>query len=396
MRIRSILYLAPILSALLTTGARGGYHAYYNFLWDYPEEAEAVGWHQEAQGLANDDNYWYIVDNGFQNTAGDEHIWKIPVEHDLSEPALNHPGTIVLTNSDIPEIPHLFDHFGDPDLYEYEGHRYLLVPVDNGSTGIAVFESVDSPNALIYLGWDDLTAESYHGWCAVNPVDGRVYSSGTVFTAIQRYRIEWQLLDSRTVVITHEATIPVYDGIGGNLTFHHMQGGDFSPDGELLYIASGGADGHYMWEGLKVIRTSDWQLIKLSSQEDRPFKFEYTPGWPEMEEPEGLTVWDLDDGRAPGILGQLHVILLDNDVDTNEDDVRLKHYTSKIYVDWRFEDMSTQEGTPMFPFGTVDQAVGYAWQGSQLDIFAGNYPEAVLIDTITRLLARSGTVVIGE
>jgi hypothetical protein len=44
------------------------------------------------------------------------------------------------------------------------------------------------------------------------------------------------------------------------------------------------------------------------------------------EEPEGLTFWDLDaDGRAPGLRGQLHVVLLDNDLVT-ADDVYVKHY----------------------------------------------------------------------
>ena len=44
------------------------------------------------------------------------------------------------------------------------------------------------------------------------------------------------------------------------------------------------------------------------------------------EEPEGLTFWDLDaDGRAPGLRGQLHAVLLDNDLLT-ADDVYVKHY----------------------------------------------------------------------
>ena len=42
------------------------------------------------------------------------------------------------------------------------------------------------------------------------------------------------------------------------------------------------------------------------------------------EEIEGLTIWDLDDGRAPSIEGQVHVILLDNDTLFN-DDFYFKH-----------------------------------------------------------------------
>jgi hypothetical protein len=42
------------------------------------------------------------------------------------------------------------------------------------------------------------------------------------------------------------------------------------------------------------------------------------------EEPEGLTWWDLDRSDAPGIEGQLHAIVLDND--DNGDDIYFKHY----------------------------------------------------------------------
>lgn len=42
------------------------------------------------------------------------------------------------------------------------------------------------------------------------------------------------------------------------------------------------------------------------------------------EELEGLTLWDLDDGRAPGISGQIHVVLI-NDGGASNDDWYFKH-----------------------------------------------------------------------
>ena len=54
------------------------------------------------------------------------------------------------------------------------------------------------------------------------------------------------------------------------------------------------------------------------------FNYEFHPGGSTDEEPEGLTYWDLDGRNAPGIQGQLHAILLDNDA--NGDDVYFKHY----------------------------------------------------------------------
>ena len=50
-----------------------------------------------------------------------------------------------------------------------------------------------------------------------------------------------------------------------------------------------------------------------------------TSSIPTDEEPEGLTYWDLDGRKVPGIEGQLHAILLDNDT-WSDDDVYLKHY----------------------------------------------------------------------
>ena len=42
------------------------------------------------------------------------------------------------------------------------------------------------------------------------------------------------------------------------------------------------------------------------------------------EEPEGITLWNLDGRGAPGVSGQLHVLMLDND--SNGDDIYVKHY----------------------------------------------------------------------
>jgi hypothetical protein len=46
----------------------------------------------------------------------------------------------------------------------------------------------------------------------------------------------------------------------------------------------------------------------------------HTINWvPGDEEIEGLTVWNLDDGRAPGIRGQVHVLMLDVGEVSNDD-----------------------------------------------------------------------------
>jgi hypothetical protein len=54
---------------------------------------------------------------------------------------------------------------------------------------------------------------------------------------------------------------------------------------------------------------------------------EYDPDFPGPEELEGIDIWDLDSGISPGIGGQIHLIMLDNDSGILDgDDIYLKHF----------------------------------------------------------------------
>jgi hypothetical protein len=114
-----------------------------------------------------------------------------------------------------------------------------------------------------------------------------------------------------------------------------MQGGVFSPSGDLLYLTSGFWDGHRINDGINVLETRDWTRLRRSSNGGMPFEYRFKAGYPYSNEPEGITIWDLDDGKAPGIGGgQLHVLMLDNDLEEfgDDDGVYLRHYTESIYV----------------------------------------------------------------
>lgn len=79
--------------------------------------------------------------------------------------------------------------------------------------------------------------------------------------------------------------------------------------------------------------------VAKSTNGAEPFNYEFHPGTPvecllrigDAQEPEGVTVWDLDkDTRAPGIRGQLHVIMVENDWNKlSPDDFYFKHYRFK-------------------------------------------------------------------
>ena len=125
-----------------------------------------------------------------------------------------------------------------------------------------------------------------------------------------------------------------------------MQGGTFSPDG-LLYLINRyfdkGVEG-FLDAALEAITPGDTEVTHFNvhtggisvfsvdefkymgkSHQRGAFRFHWNPSWEVAEEPEGMTFWDLDaDRRAPRIRGQVHALLLDNDLLT--DDVYIKHY----------------------------------------------------------------------
>jgi hypothetical protein len=74
-------------------------------------------------------------------------------------------------------------------------------------------------------------------------------------------------------------------------------------------------------------------------------------GFPTYEEPEGLTIWAVEDSM-PGY-GILHALLIDND-EGFSDDVDLKHYTNTITIDASYS--GTGNGRPEAPFTTIAEA----------------------------------------
>jgi hypothetical protein len=60
------------------------YESYFLYLGQYPSDANP-GWHQDVQGISHDSNHWFISQTG--------KLWKIPVDHNLSLDAFDHPDT---------------------------------------------------------------------------------------------------------------------------------------------------------------------------------------------------------------------------------------------------------------------------------------------------------------
>ena len=248
-----------------------------------------------------------------------------------------------------------YNHYGDPDFYRRAGNGYVVVPAEGGNLGhaAAVFRADET---LEFYALAPVSQE-FFSWLAVDHTGILVSSEGRSVGELRRYEVDWDeppvFRDGLPVLpVTRLPPALLRDETGAPLEINSVQGGEFSDDGQLLYVSAGFLAGrcadplcvldcpdeHASW-GIHVFRTRPGtdaecgpgrascviaRRIERSIDSSGGFAFEFDPTSPNCEEPEGLTFWDLDAaGREPG--GQLHVVLLDNE-GTGGDDVYVKHY----------------------------------------------------------------------
>lgn len=393
--------------------SKGSYEAYFHYLGDYPYEENGftAQWSRECQGLAHDDNYWFITLNCIE-TDDDccvelPSIWKIHVGEDLQSIGEDWDGSGDVSRRTYHDWPQLsgYDHFGDPDYYNYQGRGYLLVGVaGSGPDALAILNAGD----LTYVAHAALEDPTSDAWVAVDrsSSEGFVYFGSTRggVINIDKYFLDWDRLYTAqqcSLEFLEAHYLTKEDG-----SYYHppqfLQGGEFTPTGELLYMVTGMSDPDHdegdplpEEEGIHVFDTADWTRIQHSTLCGGCFNFCYYPYGIDSEEPEGLTIWDLDGRGVPGITGQLHVILLDNDA-YDCDDIYLKHYHGipDIYVNWAYAGVY-EYGTPEMPFRTVTAALNVAWNGSILHVRSGCYDETPVFTRRMEVLPEGGTVVIG-
>ena len=328
---------------------------YFYYLGNHPANA-SPRWHEDVQGITHDDDHWYITQSD-TGDANEQALWKIPVGHNLKDSALNKPNVKRVVLNTIPQLKE-YDHFGALAYYKYNNTGYLIAPLTGkAAPALAIFDA----NTLRYVTHStNLPMLARASWVAVDP-QGFVYLSMSLgggggiggndgsrgrerqksistaddmsIPSLVQCTVDWNLLYQRQYLsIEPVKRIALYDERGKNmLPKKHPQGGVFSPSGKLFYFVSGyiGADRD---DGIHVFDTTTWKRIKKSTNGSGEFNYEFrTSAWYDLtidgDEPEGLTIWDLDDGRAPGIRGQLHVLMLNNNA--GQDQVHLKHYSYK-------------------------------------------------------------------
>jgi hypothetical protein len=337
----------------------------HTFLGDRPHEGNP-GWESEAQGLAHDDDHWYITQN-FKTSFGftNPQVYRIPVTQDLGEHVTCSTPGVSCSNvfpDALPLFEQGYDHYGDLDTYEHEGRGYVLIALERLAggppPGLAILQASAT---LEFVAFAELPGQPKSSWVAVDPGGFLVSSSGNPVEQLTRYQVNWDDLTGQPPRLLPQPADPIVlrDTAGNPVSIDSVQGGEFSDDGQLLYLSAGyvvedfgGVSPEGLGWGVHVFETRPGTgaecgaspacivatRVERSHNAPGGFAFEFNPAFPHFEETEGLTYWDLDaDGRAPSIAGQLHVILLDNDSnpldldgDINDDDVYVKHYRKSL------------------------------------------------------------------
>lgn len=391
------------------------YEGYYLFIGAYPEDEETAysgEGSDNTQGITHDENNWFIS----QTTQ----LWKIPVQYNLRHvnDSSQYPGVIHKRLSDYQELASAgYYHFGDMSYH----NGYLVVAVEAYSPqphAVALFRGDD----LGYVGRAELPGlfpACYLqdpkglslGWVGVDP-NGYVYSAGDCVTWMHKYSLNWNELAVKPPALTFVEQIDFFDEQGNPLILAHTQGGVFSESGGLLYMLTGiivqwcpgGApiDEDWMREngGIHVFDTKTWRRVHQSTNGFGHFNYRFSPDLSGgCDEPEGITLWDLDkrcgtnSNCAPGMRGQLHAVMLDNEAPPDDDDFTLYHYSNTIHVDRSYTGEETGESHK--PFNTIGEAYGLAWDGSRIRMTRGSYPGGMNFSKRVQLLAKDGTVRLG-
>lgn len=315
------------------------------YINDYPQARDAV-WGNDglaANGIAHDDNNWFISSQNRNNvwwgTSGPGNGWKlfkIPVGTSLNNSNYS-TGMLLLQTEDFGSNHDLFNykHIGDIDYIEHDNIGYIIAPLYGSNTSFPVIAFFNAKN-LTYVNYAKVPNSSNSGsisnigWCAALNENGEDYiftsphstSTPNTPSRIYKYKIDWS-----KILGTSKTGLGVPSYLALPYTIHNMQGGEFSTNGEFLFLSSGimdcaiGGTQSSLLDGIHLFKHINNTLVqqthsinlKKVSVSDACFDFTYEDNDCFDLEPEGLTFWDLPSGKAQGITGQLHVILDDHD-----------------------------------------------------------------------------------
>jgi hypothetical protein len=294
---------------------------------EIPLEPSAY-WPHHCQGVANDGYYWFI--------SNEWNLWKISYIVPLAFRGMGH-----FAFAGFPDYLDAigYDHLGDVDYY----NGYLYVPVEGWKEHpdaptplprvgrIALFDAKTPLPAYIHSAElfntkkphlhpeipisdeDKIESQIHAPWCAINPLNGLLFTSED--NADSLYVYERAVVTSTTRLATtklelnYKGKFALKDSDGSPKSFKRIQGGVFSKNGHF-YLVSDDRD-----EDGELSNSGIYGFDMISGR-----NVSYT--WVEHDgdqELEGIDIWDQDElsaSHAPGIGGQIHVMLGDRGAPT--------------------------------------------------------------------------------
>jgi hypothetical protein len=216
------------------------------YLGNYPSN-QGNFFSESAEGVAHDESAWFLTTSS--------HIYRVPFSYDLNEKSA--PALHKEPNKEIPDSLKTlgYNHFGDPDV----SGSTVFVPMDGKPPRVAMFRTSD----LAFLGSMIIPNSPTSGapWLAIHPITGNLWTSpfcigqfsntGPLVSLCneQSFGVTYGLREYRFVTtcfswacyhgLSFVREVILRDRDGFPIDIRGMQGGVFSPNGQLFYQSNG-------------------------------------------------------------------------------------------------------------------------------------------------------------
>lgn len=268
-----------------------------SFLGDLPRDRSYENFSDDIQGITHDADNWYLTRNQtnyWKDTAINGIIAKQAMTDINSDPPIRY-------RMPDPWYAAGFRHYGD--LVYANGLIYNSMDDNGDVAGVGVWNT-----NLNYIGFNYVP-----GWrgsfpfIAYNPRDGLFYTVTNAWgnTTLKAYQIT---VYGNTVTITERRSLQLMSNIPSSAW---IQGGKVSAHGNL-YVTVGGGDGPAGVYMIDVVNGFVQTFYGITMNN--------------IDELEGLDLWDLDADQRLGAWGQIHFQKLDIDWPGFADDYWLAHY----------------------------------------------------------------------
>jgi hypothetical protein len=253
------------------TGRRGRWPRSLDEPTTHPRDV-APEWAQHMQGVALTEDWWFITQ--------EDRLWRLPTGGDLADTAGDSVRRAGIPCAGI-------EHLGDCDFRD--GRLYVAMEGTNPAR-MGVFDT-----DLEFIGSAAAGDQgSSNPWCAVDPLTGLLYSSPFDTDHLVTYEVS---VERDRVDLRPSQPVPLRTADGAALELERVQGGAFTPSGQLYLTVDSG----------------ETAIVGVDVDTGRQMlhhRIEREPGWPDHHVVEGLAYGALDGRSADRMGGQIHVLVL--------------------------------------------------------------------------------------